>query len=147
MSQVSCKYSFFSSSLHHSTGSKSKSSSFIREQTLVISFLTGLPQSSSYCCGQERPSSSLPCPGVPFMQSYTYRYSFPRLSRCSPEEFSLGWTKWTHFLFPAYRNELGSGRGQRQVVTAYFGLSPQEVALKRRKTVGILVRDNMENKL
>lgn len=38
---------------------------------------------------------------------------------------------------------LSSEKGQRQVVIPYVGLSPQEVVLKRKKTVGMVVRERI----
>lgn len=93
-------YSLFSSSsLHHSTGLKPRSSSFIREQTLVTSFLTfRVAPELQFGLWIRRPSS-LPCPGIPFMQSHTYCYPFPRLGRCSPEKPGLDNVK--SFPFPS----------------------------------------------
>lgn len=141
MSQIPCNYSLFSSpssSLHHFTGLESVSSFFIKGQALVAS----LPHIQSRLWAPvwalDQKSFLLTLPRGPF---HAELYLLLLLPRYLLEKFSLGWTMWTHFLFPAYRNELGSGRGQRQVLTAYFGLSPQEVALKRKKTMGILVRE------
>lgn len=86
---------------------KSRSSSFIKGQPLV----TSLPHILELVCGSEEPSY-LPCPGVPFIQSYTYCYSFPRLGRYFAWQVELGLDNVNSFPFPAYRNELGSGRGQ-----------------------------------
>lgn len=65
-------------------------------------------------------------------------HSLPSLGRQAAWKHNLGQTTWINFPFPVYGNELASGRGQRQVLTAYIGLSPQEVVLKRKKDRGYL---------